>query len=73
MRILFSLAAVLIVLAVLAVLAKQQLSSVTLPAAPAGPSSAASAPLRGSPSQQLEQFRQGLDQALQQPARKVDE
>lgn len=72
MRVLFSLAAVLAVLALVAVLAKKQLTQVALPAPPAAETPASTAP-RGTPSQRLEQFRQGLDQALQQPARKVDE
>lgn len=72
MRVLFSLAAVLAVLALVAVLAKKQLTQVALPAPPAAPTPASVAP-QGTPSQQLEQFRRGLDQALQQPARKVDE
>lgn len=72
MRVLFSLAAVLAALAFVAVLAKKQLTQVALPASPVA-ETPASAPTRGTPSQQLEQFRQGLDQALQQPARKVDE
>lgn len=72
MRVLFSLAAVLAALALVAVLAKKQLTQVALPASPAAETPASAAP-RGTPSQQLEQFRQGLDQALQQPARKVDE
>jgi cytochrome c-type biogenesis protein CcmH/NrfG len=76
MRTLFSLAALLAVLAVVALLATKQLSAATLPSVP--PPAAESPaqtppPLRGTPQQQLDQFRQGLNEALQQAPRKIDE
>lgn len=75
MRMLFSLAALLAVIAAVALLVKKQLSAVTVPSVspPAAESPAQTPPLRGTPQQQLDQFRQGLNEALQQPPRKIDE
>jgi cytochrome c-type biogenesis protein CcmH/NrfG len=77
MRTFFSLAALLVVFAIVALLARKQLSSVAVPDVPAtgaaGAPSSVPAPPRGTPQQQLDQFRQGLNDALQQPPRKIDE
>lgn len=64
MKALFGLAGLLVVLAIVGVLAKKQLGAVT--ATPAGGAAASVAAPAATPKQQVEQFKQGVDAAVQQ-------
>jgi hypothetical protein len=65
MRAIFGVLSLLVVVAIVGVLAKKQLGAVTAPPVTAAPG-APPAPA-GTPRQQVEQFKQGLDATLQQP------
>ncbi|MDB5882170.1 MAG: hypothetical protein JWP43_2048 [Ramlibacter sp.] len=68
MRIVFTMLSLLIVVAVIGILAKKQLGSIAAVAPAAGtaaPSSGMAAPT-GTPQQQVQQFRQAAESAMQQ-------
>lgn len=68
MRMVFTMLSLLIAVAVIGILAKKQLGSIAAVAPPAGtaaPSSGMAAPT-GTPQQQVQQFRQAAESALQQ-------
>jgi type II secretory pathway pseudopilin PulG len=74
MRIVFTMLSLLVVVAVIGILAKKQLGSiapVSAPAASAAPSGMA-AP-SGTPQQQVQQFRQAAENAMQQARPMPDE
>jgi hypothetical protein len=67
MRIVFSVLSLLVVVAVIGILAKKQLGGpapVVIPASAGAPSGPV---LTGTPQQQVQQFRQAAEKALQQP------
>ena len=67
MRIVFGVLSLLVVVAVIGVLAKKQLGAMAPGAAPAAVgASAGMAPPVGTPQQQVQQFRQAAESALQQ-------
>ena len=74
MRIIFGVLSLLVVVAMVGLLAKQQLT----PGSPAGLASSASepgtvAPLRGTPQQQVQQFKQAVQGAMDQQPRQIPE
>ena len=74
MRIIFSVLSLLIVVAIVGLLAKKQLTAAapaSLPAATAAPGTMA-APT-GTPQQQVQQFKQAVESAIQQPRTMPDE
>lgn len=72
MRAVFSLLGLLLVVALVGVLAKKQLSSGVAPAASADPPVGVAAPA-GTPKQQLQQFEQAVQGAMQQRRPMPDE
>lgn len=74
MRMLFGVLSLLVVVAVIGVLAKKQLGAVTAPP-PGLPGAAvgASAPARVTPQQQVQQFQQAVEGAMQQARPMPDE
>ena len=64
MKAMFGLAGLLVVLAIVGVLAKKQLGAVT--ATPAGAATGAPTGPAATPKQQVEQFKQGVEAAVQQ-------
>jgi Na+-transporting methylmalonyl-CoA/oxaloacetate decarboxylase gamma subunit len=68
MRIVFSVLSLLIVVAIVGVLAKKQLSSVPAPASPGAAQSGVTAPT-GTPKQQVDQFKNAVEQQMQQQPR----
>ena len=67
MRIVFSVLSLLVVVAIIGVLAKKQLGGATPAAAPAATGAPAGTPvLTGTPQQQVQQFRQAAEAAVQQ-------
>jgi Na+-transporting methylmalonyl-CoA/oxaloacetate decarboxylase gamma subunit len=74
MRIVFSMLSLLIVVAVIGILVKKQFGAVApgaVPAASAAPSGMA--PPTGTPQQQVQQFRQAAESAMQQARPMPDE
>jgi Na+-transporting methylmalonyl-CoA/oxaloacetate decarboxylase gamma subunit len=68
MRIVFSVLSLLIVVAVIGFLAKKQLGGSAPVAVPATSGAPSGTPvLTGTPQQQVQQFRQAAEQAVQQP------
>lgn len=70
MRIVFSVLGLLIVVAIIGVVAKKQLTSVPAPAA--ANTSGVAAPT-GTPKQQVDQFKQSVENAMQQSRPVTDE
>jgi Na+-transporting methylmalonyl-CoA/oxaloacetate decarboxylase gamma subunit len=67
MRILFSVLSLLVVVAVIGILAKKQLGGSAPVAVPASAGAPSGTPvLTGTPQQQVQQFRQAAEQAVQQ-------
>ena len=67
MRIVFSVLSLLVVVAIIGVLAKKQLGGATPAGAPAAAGAPAGTPvLTGTPQQQVQQFRQAAEAAVQQ-------
>ena len=65
MRMVFGVLGLLVVVAIVGLVAKKQLSSVSVPPAAAATSTGVAMPT-GAPKQQVEQFRQSVESALQQ-------
>jgi hypothetical protein len=65
MRMIFGVLSLLVVVAVIGILAKKQLGAAVAPAIPAGAPAGMAAP-SGTPQQQVQQFRQAAEGALQQ-------
>jgi len=72
MRAIFSVLGVLIVVAIIGLLAKKQLSSGVAPATATNAPAGVTVPT-GSPRQQVEQFQQAVQGAMQQPRALPDE
>lgn len=72
MRAVFSVLGLLVVVAIVGLLAKKQLSSGVAPAASAGAPAGVTAPA-GTPKQQVQQFEQAVQGAMQQPRALPDE
>jgi hypothetical protein len=66
MRVVFGVLSLLIVVAIVGVLAKKQLSAAVGPAAAPASAEGASLP-SGTPRQQVQQFKQAVEGAMQQP------
>ena len=74
MRIVFSMLSLLVVVAVIGILAKKQFGAVRPVEAPAAASSPSGvAPPTGTPQQQVQQFRQAAESAMQQARPMPDE
>jgi Na+-transporting methylmalonyl-CoA/oxaloacetate decarboxylase gamma subunit len=72
MRAIFGVLSLLIVVAVVGVLVKKQLVPAAAPASAGAPSEAIAAPV-GTPQQQVKQYQQAIQGAMQQPARPMPE
>ena len=71
MRIVFGVLSLLVVVAIVGVVAKKQLTSIPAPAA-AGTENGVSAP-SGTPRQQVDQFKQSVESAMQQSRPSADD
>ena len=73
MRAVFGVLGLLIVLAIVGLLARKQLATMAPAAAPVTAATPAGTPLTGSPKQQVQQFEQAVQGAMQQPRPMPDE